>query len=192
MNIKNLIPTVLLAALGLALLAGPAAADDFRVVDRDRHLTIIDDDGERYEMFIDDGEIRVVDDEGEVVTEVDIEEFARGIGSIVEETMSGVYEALAEISQMDFSFDWDGDDGSLRFMIDEDDFDIDIDVDEIRASVAEALEELGEMDFDEDCFVIRDRGDYDADELEKEMESLRDEITELRHEIKQLRRRQHR
>lgn len=192
MNIKNLIPAVLLAALGLVLLAGPAAADDFRVIDQDRHLTIIDDDGERYEMFIDDGEIRVVDDEGEVVTEVDVEEFARGIGSIVEEAMGGVYEALAEISQMDFSFDWDGDDSSLHFMIDEDDFDIDIDVDEIRASVAEALEELGEMDFDEDCFVIRGRGDYDADELEKEMESLRDEITELRHEIKQLRRRQHR
>jgi len=177
-KIQRLILVLTATLFSLTLVAGVAFAEkDCYVFDKDRHLTIIDEDGEQYEMFFEKGgEIRVVESAtGEVMTEIDLEELAEGISNIVGEAMSGVHEALAEISQLDFSFDWDGDESRLHCVIDDDDFDLDIDFDD-------------ETHFDGHRFVF----DADDDDLDEEMDVLREEISELRREIKQLRRRQRR
>jgi len=196
-KIQRLILVLTATLFSLTLVAGVAFAEkDCYVFDKDRHLTIIDEDGEQYEMFFDKGgEIRVIESAtGEVVTEIDLEELAEGITSIVGEAMSGVHEALAEISQLDFSFDWDGDDSRMHCVIDDDDFDFEIDFDEIGEQLAEALEELENIDFDDEIRIDGRRFNLDTDgeKLDEEMDSLRDEISELRKEIKQLRRRQRR
>jgi len=196
-KIQRLIFVLTATIFSLTLVAGVAFAEkDCYVFDKDRHLTIIDEDGEQYEMFFaKGGQIRVVESAtGEVMTDIDLEELAEGISSIVGEAMSGVHEALAEISQLDFSFDWDGDDSRLHCVIDDDDFDLDIDFDELGEKLAEALEGLDEIDFDDEMNFDGHRFVFEADDddLGEEMDVLREEISELRKEIKQLRRRQRR
>ena len=189
--------TLTAVVLALVLAAGTALAGH-RDRDGERRLTVIDDDGQRYEIVIDDREgIEVVDEDGEIVADLDFEDLEEAIDHIVGRAMVGVGHALQALSKMDLDIRWNADDSQVFLALDDKMMDFEIDIDEIMDDVGEALESIDDFDFDIDFdksdrydrrhgrhrerYVIQ--ADDEADELRDEMDRLREEISQLKKEL---------
>lgn len=169
----------LILLLSAVVAALPAAAGD-----RQRVVTVIDEDGETYVCRFEEGKgLRVFDKaSGDEVFAFDVAEFQATLGDAMKEVQSVM---------ADLDLDIRATAGGDRVVFACDGEAVEIDLDAVMAGVETALASLDDIDLDIDGIVReaqledarrRDGGETDA--LQAELDELRREIRELRQEMR--------
>lgn len=176
---RHLRSAALPAALLLVVLAAlPAAARD-----RERVVTVIDEDGETYVCRFEEGKgLRVFDkSSGDEVFAFDVAEFQATLGDAMKEVQ-------AVMADLDLDIRATAGDDRVVFACDGET--VEIDLDAVMSGVETALASLDDIDLDIDGIVreaeeeSRHRGGGEAAALQEELDQLRREIRELRQEMR--------
>ncbi|MDO9172604.1 MAG: hypothetical protein Q7W29_12330 [bacterium] len=176
-------PAALLPALLPALLFTVAAALPAAARDRERVVTVIDEDGETYVCRFEDGEgLRIFDkSSGEEVFAFDVAEFEATLGGAMKE----VQAVMA-----DLDLDIRATSGGDRVVFACDGETVELDLEAAMEGVFTTLAALDDIDIDVDE-IVREARDvrvhrHGGDGSDADLESLQDELDQLGREIREL------
>lgn len=180
-------PAALLPALLIVPLFAIAAAPPAAARDRQRVVTVIDEDGETYVCRFEEGKgLRVFDkSSGDEVFAFDVAEFQASLGDAMKEVQ-------AVMADLDLDIRATSGDDHVVFACDGET--VELDLDAVMEGVATALATLDDIDIDVDEIVreahdvrVHRHGDADLDvDGDADLESLQDELDQLGREIREL------
>lgn len=178
-----LLPALLPALLFTVAVALPAAARD-----RQRVVTVIDEDGETYVCRFEDGEgLRIFDKaSGEEVFAFDVAEFEASLGDAMKEVQ-------AVMADLDLDIRATSGDDRVVFACDGET--VELDLEAAMEGVFTTLAALDDIDIDVDR-IVREAHDvrvhrHGDDGSDADLESLQDELDQLGRELRELKQELH-